>query len=83
MPRFWYGEGVITFSPSLNFGQHGPIELILTDFKLLYESVKAGMKGSLLKTNINDTQKIGLNYNQNSFSISFSAINFTAPHRIR
>ena len=80
---FGTAEGVITFSPSLNFGQHGPIELILTDFKLLYESVKAGMKGSLLKTNINDTQKIGLNYNQNSFSISFSAINFTAPHRIR
>ncbi|MBS6238538.1 MAG: response regulator [Bacteroides sp.] len=76
-------EGVITFSPSLDFGQHGPVKLILTDFKLLYESVKAGMKGSLLKTNINDTQKIGLNYNQNSFSISFSAINFTAPHRIR
>ena len=26
---FGTAEGVITFSPSLNFGQHGPIELIL------------------------------------------------------
>lgn len=80
---FGTAEGVITFSPSLDFNQHAPIRLILTDFKLLYESVKAGMKGSLLKTNINDTQKLELKYNQNSFSISFSAINFIAPHRIR
>lgn len=80
---FGTAEGVITFSPSLNFNQHAPINLIFTDFKLLYESVKAGMKGSLLKTNINDTQKLQLKYNQNSFSISFSAINFIAPHRIR
>ena len=65
---------------TLNFA---PVELILTDFKLLYESVKAGMKGSLLQTNINDTRKIDLKYNQNSFSISFSAINFAVPHRIR
>ena len=41
------------------------------------------MKGSLLQTNINDTRKIDLKYNQNSFSISFSAINFAVPHRIR
>lgn len=80
---FGTAEGVVTFSPSLNFAQHGPIELIFTDFKLLYESVKAGAKGSLLKTNIDDTRKIELSYNRNSFSISFSAINFTAPHRIR
>ena len=70
-------------SPVFGLGTHAPVELILTDFKLLYESVKAGMKGSLLQTNINDTRKIDLKYNQNSFSISFSAINFAVPHRIR
>ena len=80
---FGTAEGVLSFLPSLDLKPHVPIELILTDFKLLYESVKAGMKGSLLKTNINDTREIGLKHNQNSFSISFSAINFVAPHRIR
>lgn len=80
---FGTAEGALSFLPSLDFAPHAPIELILTDFKLLYESVKAGMEGSLLTTNINDTRKIGLKYNQNSFSISFSAINFTAPHRVR
>ena len=80
---FGTAEGAVVFSPSLNLGRHGPVELIFTDFKLLYESVKAGMKGSLLKANIDDTRRVGLSYNQNSFSISFSAINFTTPHRIR
>ena len=76
---FGTAEGVLSFLPSLDLGTHAPVELILTDFKLLYESVKAGMKGSLLQTNINDTRKIDLKYNQNSFS----AINFAVPHRIR
>ncbi|MDY5238741.1 ATP-binding protein [Bacteroides helcogenes] len=76
-------EGVVVFSPSLDLESHGSAELIFTDFKLLYESVKAGMKGSLLTTNINDTRRIILKYDQNSFSISFSAIDFTSPHRIR
>lgn len=80
---FGTAEGAMLFSPSLNLVQHGPVRLILTDFKLLYESVKAGREGSLLKTNIDDTRKVSLSYNRNSFSISFSAINFTAPHRIR
>lgn len=80
---FGTAEGAITFAPSLNFGQHDSLDLIFTDFKLLYESVKAGLEGSLLKTNINDTQEVKLKHNQNSFSISFSAINFTSPHRIR
>lgn len=80
---FGTAEGVVSFLPSLDFGQCVSAELILTDFKLLYESVKAGRKGSLLATNINDTRHVGLKYNQNSFSISFSTINFTSPHRIR
>jgi len=80
---FGTAEGVVSFFPSLDFEQNVSAELILTDFKLLYESVKAGRKGSLLETNINDTRRIGLKYNQNSFSISFSAINFTSSHRIR
>ena len=83
MSCFGTAEGVLSFLPSLDLGPHVSVELILTDFKLLYESVKAGMKGSLLQTNINDTRKIDLKYNQNSFSISFSAINFAVPHRIR
>ncbi len=80
---FGTAEGAVVFFPSPDWGRHGPAELIFTDFKLLYESVKAGMKGSLLKTPIDDTRKVCLSYTRNSFSLSFSAIDFTAPHRIR
>ncbi len=80
---FGTAEGAIVFSPSLNLGQYGSVELIFTDFELLYESVKAGMEGSLLKANIDDTRRVSLRHNQNSFSIAFSAINFAAPHRVR
>lgn len=80
---FGTAEGAVVFFPPSDWGRHGPAELIFTDFKLLYESVKAGMKGSLLTTPIDDTRQVCLNYNQHSFSLSFSAIDFTAPHRIR
>ncbi|TWV15537.1 response regulator [Bacteroidaceae bacterium HV4-6-C5C] len=80
---FGTAEGAVIINPLSNFGREGRVTLIFTDFKLLYNSVKAGEKGSLLKSSIDDTDKIELQYAQNSFSISYSAINFTSPHRIR
>ncbi len=79
---FGTAEGALLFTPSFNLEQNNTVNLIFTDFKLLYQSVKAGM-GSPLEKNINDTQNIRLKYVQNSFSISFSAINFMASHKIR
>lgn len=80
---FGTGEGVLIFAPSLDFSSSVPIELIFTDFKLPYESVKVGAPGSPLQAGINDTRRLKLKHNQNSFSISFSAINFISPHKIR
>lgn len=80
---FGTGEGVLIFAPSLDFSGSVPIELIFTDFKLPYESVKVGAPGSPLQAGINDTRRLKLKHNQNSFSISFSAINFISPHKIR
>ncbi|MBD9094594.1 MAG: hybrid sensor histidine kinase/response regulator [Bacteroides oleiciplenus] len=80
---FGTGEGVLIFAPSLDFSGSVPIELIFTDFKLPYESVKVGAPGSPLQAGINDTRRLKLKHNQNSFSISFSAINFVSPHKIR
>lgn len=79
---FGTAEGALAFLPAWDIEQDEDIKLLFTDFKLLYKSIKAGM-GSLLQTNINETRELGLKYTQNSFSISFSAINFTAPHRVR
>ena len=80
---FGTAEGVLAFVPSFDFLQDTPIKLIFTDFKLPYVSVKAGEAGSPLEKSIDNTEKIRLKYNQNSFSISFSAINFVSPHKIR
>lgn len=75
-------EGALVFSPHFDFKIEDPIKLIFTDFKLLYQSVQAGTTGSLLKRAINETSTIELKYAQNSFSISFSAIDFVYPHKI-
>ena len=80
---FGTAEGVITFSPQFNFDQITRINLIFTDFKLLYQTVKAGVEGSLLEQAINETSTVKLKHNQNSFSIAFSTINFTNPHNIK
>lgn len=80
---FGTAEGALFFTPSFDFSKSAPVELIFTDFKLPYESVKAGAAGSPLTAGINDTKSLKLKYNQNSFSISFSAINFVSPHKIR
>ncbi|NDV83228.1 response regulator [Bacteroides sp. 51] len=75
-------EGALIFSPHFDFDAEEPIELIFTDFKLLYQSVQAAASGSLLKQAINETSSIRLKYAQNSFSIAFSAIDFVYPHKI-
>ncbi len=74
-------EGAIQFMP---FDKIAPIDqtkLIITDFKIHYESVGVG-ENEVLKENIDDTRQIKLAHNQNTFSITFSAINFSAPSRI-
>ena len=80
---FGTAEGVLVFAPSFDFSGNVPVKLIFTDFKLPYESLKVGVPGSPLQTSINDTRCLKLKHNQNSFSISFSAINFVSPHKIR
>lgn len=80
---FGTAEGLITFTPYFDFDRGESVKLIFTDFKLLYQSVKAGTKGSTLQQAINETSKIKLKYEQNSFSLFFSAINFAHPHKIK
>lgn len=80
---FGTAEGVLVFAPSFDFSGNVPVKLIFTDFKLPYESLKVGVPGSPLQISINDTRCLKLKHNQNSFSISFSAINFVSPHKIR
>lgn len=58
------------------------IRLIFSDFKLMYSSIRPNDKSSLLKKSIDYTSKIVLKHEQNSFSISFSAINYDLQCKI-
>ena len=80
---FGTAEGAVCLRPTMDFTSQDSIQLILTDFKLNYESIKVGSKEGILKKNIDLTQSIQLKHHQNSFSICFSAINFQTPKRIR
>jgi len=54
----------------------------ITGFRLFQKNIKIG-ENSPLKKNILITEKIELNYNENDFSISFSGLDFSNPHKIQ
>ena len=56
--------------------------IVFTDFSLFQESVAIG-KESPLKQNILLMDKIDLEYDQNDFSISFAALDFSNPDKIK
>ncbi len=55
--------------------------IVFTDFKLFQESMSID-DDSPLKQNILMTDKLALNYDQNDFSISFAALDFSNPQKI-
>ncbi|MEA5130002.1 MAG: two-component regulator propeller domain-containing protein [Proteiniphilum sp.] len=77
---FGTAKGVIEFSPYFDIALKDSVTVLFTDFKLPYQSVKAG-SGSPINKAINETESISLKYEQNSFSIFFSSVNFTYPHQ--
>lgn len=53
--------------------------VVLTDFKLFNKPVQAGDENSLLRRNINNTEKLTLKYDQDVFSFEYSALNYISP----
>ena len=56
--------------------------IVFTDFKLFQEPVEIG-DNSPLKQNILQTNRLDLYYNQNDFSISFAALDYSNPQKIK
>ena len=80
-------DGAMYFGGTNGFNVFNPeeikdIEVILplffTDFKLFNQSVNIG-ENSPLKKDISLVETLLLNHKQNSFTLQFSAINYTAP----
>ena len=56
--------------------------IVFVDLKLFQESVQIG-EASVLHKNILLTDQVELDYNENDFSISFAALDFSNPKRIQ
>ena len=56
--------------------------LILSDFRVSYQTVFPGDENSPLKMDINQTKTLRLEYDQNNFSLKVSSINYDYPSNI-
>jgi len=78
-------QGVNSFTPHKVL-QHNQINALhITDFKLFNQSVKVGeiIRGrKLLKRDISIQKELDLNYNENSFSFEFAALDYSNAEKI-
>jgi signal transduction histidine kinase/ligand-binding sensor domain-containing protein/AraC-like DNA-binding protein/ActR/RegA family two-component response regulator len=77
--EFFFGsnKGFNSFYPdSIKTSQVEP-ELYFSDLKINNQSVRPGIKGSPLRSNIGLTKELKLSYDQRSFVIDFAAIDHT------
>ncbi len=73
---FGTNEGVIIFNPENVHSVDANKSLVFNEFYLNYERILA-IKGTPLKQPLNETEKLNLEFDQNSFSIGFSSIDFS------
>ncbi len=76
-------DGAITFSPDFIVEHPDTVEIIFTDFLLSNKPVRPEERHAPLTKAINRTKNISLAYERNSFSLTFSALNFFVTERIR
>ncbi|MCD7978359.1 MAG: ATP-binding protein [Tannerellaceae bacterium] len=74
-------DGVMEFDPAFDIDMQDNPRLIFTDLSLFHKPLTTG-ENSPLKKAINETSAIDLSYNQNSFSLAFSSIQFSYAWQI-
>lgn len=79
--KFLFGssDGIVEFSKNMQLPRDYESKMVLSEFKLFYESVYPGQENSPLKKDINETDLLKLNYDQNIFSLKVSSINYDYP----
>lgn len=70
-------DGYLSFDIEQQLKSEYSPKIIFTDFQLFNKKVEPGVEGSPLSENIDYTQELVLNHNQNVFTISFSALDYT------
>ncbi len=77
--HFRSGDGAIELADTVTLPHQFKSKMVFDNFRLLYQKVMPGEKGSPLKEEIDDTRHIILNYDQNIFSLDVSSINYDNP----
>ena len=82
---FAYGtsEGLVSFNPQKAIKSSFIPRIVLTNFQLFNKVVEVGVEGSPLKNVIDETKKLILQHEQNIFSISFAALDYSNPQNIQ
>ena len=75
-------DGAVEFPENSKFPDYIYAPMIFTELHISYQPVYPGDKNSPLKKVINETDKLDLKYNQNSFSIKISSINYDSPDNV-
>ena len=78
---FGGNKGFIIMNPENFKKYYTPINITFKNLMISNKPADFGDEGSPLKKVINRTEKIILNHNQNSFSVSFNAINYTSSEK--
>jgi|GEM_PF-530444 len=75
-------NGLVYFNEMKNASAKGLAPVVFTDFELFYESVDP-KNSPVLSRPIHQTESIRLKYEQNVFTIHYSALNYTHPGRVQ
>ncbi len=73
---FGSNEGIVILPDSISFPQKFNSKMYLSNLDIMYHRVYPGDKNSPLTVPLNETPSIKLKYNQNTFSLKVSSINF-------
>ncbi len=80
---FGGSQGAVIINPSLLLNSKHKSIINLTNFQIFNKDVKIGDKDSPLQQSISFTNELTLNYNQSSFSIEYSALDYQDPKKIQ
>jgi len=78
--KLYFGttEGLFVVHPE-RMTQTAPPKVVLTDLKLINQSVPIAAQGTVLKTHISTCQEITLGHAQRMITIDFAALDYTNP----
>ncbi|KAA6349524.1 Sensor histidine kinase TodS [termite gut metagenome] len=75
-------NGAVEFDKTMELPQNYATELIFSNFKVFYDTVVPGEPESPLEKDINETETVHLNHNQDIFSLEVSTINYDYPSNV-